>query len=71
MQAGNEHDLHAAKELIELSPRFVGKRPVIRLARFLGLDKIWLRRHARQFRRTYQSLNLIINYLQSQKRGQT
>lgn len=60
--------LDKARQLVVLPRRFTGKRPLARLARALRFDKLWLRMHARQFRRAYSSLNLIIDHLQAQKR---
>ena len=60
--------LQRARELITLPPRFVGKRPLSRLAKTLGIDRMLLRRHARRFRRTYSSLDLIIDYLKDERR---
>lgn len=60
--------LKEAMELITLPPRFTGKRRLARFARVVGFDKLWLRMHARQFRRTYASIGLIVDYLQRQKR---
>lgn len=62
------NDLALAKELVALPSRFTGKRFFARVARFIGFDKLWLRWHARKFRRTYSSINLIIDYLSAEKR---
>jgi glycosyltransferase involved in cell wall biosynthesis len=61
--------LQAAKDLTALPKQFTGKRPLARFARAVAFDKFWLRMHARQFRRAYASINLIVDYLQSEKRA--
>lgn len=60
--------LQRARELITLPPRFAGKRPLSRLAKALGIDRMLMRQHARRFRRTYSSLDLIIDYLKDERR---
>jgi glycosyltransferase involved in cell wall biosynthesis len=68
--AGQPHELlKQASDLVTLPPRFTGKRPMARLARAVGFDRIWLRLHARKFRRTYASIGLIIEYLRQEKRA--
>jgi hypothetical protein len=61
--------LNSVKELVNLPPRFTGKRPLARIARAIGFDRLWLWMHARQFRRAYASIGLIVDYLQHEKRG--
>lgn len=60
--------LQRAKELITMPPRFTGKRPLIRIARALGIDRILLRRQAWHFRRAHGSLEIIIEYLKDKQR---
>jgi glycosyltransferase involved in cell wall biosynthesis len=62
-----EPRLQKAKELVALPPRFTGRRPLARFARAIGFDRLWLRMHARQFRRTYASIGLIVEHLQREK----
>jgi glycosyltransferase involved in cell wall biosynthesis len=61
--------LKSAKDLVKLPARFTGNRPLARFARAVGFDRLWLRMHARQFRRTYASIGLIVDYLQHENRG--
>jgi hypothetical protein len=68
--AGQPHELlKQASDLVTLPPRFTGKRPMARFARAVGFDRIWLRLHARKFRRTYASIGLIIEHLRQEKRA--
>jgi hypothetical protein len=60
--------LKAAGEMVTLPSRFTGRRPLARLARATGFDRLWLRIHARRFRRAYGGIALIIDYLQREKR---
>jgi hypothetical protein len=53
--------------VITIAPRFTGSLLTIRLARLLGIDSFLLRRHKWKNRRAYDSLNLILDYLQNQK----
>jgi glycosyltransferase involved in cell wall biosynthesis len=62
-------ELKAARDLIVLPDRFTGKRPLLRFARSVGFDRLWLRMHKRRFRRAYESIGHIIDYLQREKRA--
>jgi hypothetical protein len=59
--------LQRAREVITIAPRFTGSLLTIRLARLLGIDSFLLRRHKWKNSRAYDSLNLILDYLQNQK----
>ena len=60
--------LQLAREQFTFPSRFVGRRPILRVARWLGLDRIWLRYHQRKYRRIYRSLDFMIEYLESERR---
>lgn len=57
--------LKLARDQFTFPPRFVGRRPILRVARWLGLDWIWLRYHQRKYRRIYRSLDFMIGYLEN------
>lgn len=68
-QQASAESLAMAKDLVSLPSRFTGKRPLARFGRAIGFDKLWLRLHARRFRRAYASIGLIVDYLQREKRS--
>lgn len=68
VQPQSAQALKLAKDLVTLPSRFTGNRPLARFARAVGFDRVWLRMHAREFRRAYTSIGLIADYLQREKR---